>query len=116
MRLGALLVLLRVVEEVCVHAPRLVRPLSLLGHETLLVYVLHLYLLFGGVLGPAPLGVFTGRLGFAQAAGALALMVPLLLLAALCWRAFKARWPHEATLVLAFLATALAYELVTRPW
>lgn len=116
MRLGGLLVLLRLVEEACLRAPRLVRPLSLLGHETLLVYVLHLYLLFGGVLGPAPLGGWTGRLGFTQAAGVLALMVPLLLLAAFLWRAFKAKAPHEATLVLAFLATALVYELVTRPW
>lgn len=116
MRLGALLVLLRAVEEVCVRAPRLVRPLSLLGHETLLVYVLHLYLLFGGVLGPAPLGAWTGQLGFTRAAGALALLVPLLLVAALGWRTFKAKAPREATLVLAFLATALVYELVTRPW
>jgi uncharacterized membrane protein len=116
MRLGGLLVLLRVVEEACLRAPGLVRPLSLLGHETLLVYVLHLYLLFGGVLGAAPLGAWAGRLGFAAAAGALALMVPLLLLAALAWRAFKSKAPHEATLVLAFLATLLVYELVTRPW
>lgn len=116
LRLGGLLVLLRVVEAACLRAPRLVRPLSLLGHETLLVYVLHLYLLFGGVVGPAPLGAWAGRLGFAGAAGVLALMVPLLLLAAAAWRAFKARAPHEATLVLAFLATMLVYELVTRPW
>jgi uncharacterized membrane protein len=116
MRLGGLLVLLPLVEAACARATRLVRPLSLLGHETLLVYVLHLYLLFGGVLGPAPLGAWTGRLGFAEAAGMLALMVPLLLLAALLWRAFKAKAPHEATLALAFLATMLVYELVTRPW
>jgi uncharacterized membrane protein len=116
MRLGGLLVLLRVVEAACLRAPRLVRPLSLLGHETLLVYVLHLYLLFGGVVGPAPLGAWVGRLGFAAAAGVLALLVPLLLVAAAAWRAFKAKAPHEATLVLAFLATTLVYELLTRPW
>ena len=116
MRLGGLLVLLRVVEEVCQWAPRLVWPVSLLGHETLLVYVLHLYLLYGGVLGAAPLGAWVGRLGFAAAAGVLALMIPLLLLAAFGWRAFKAKAPHEATLVLAFLATVFVYELVTRPW
>lgn len=116
MRLGGLLILLPLVEAVCVRAARLVRPLSLLGHETLLVYVLHLYLLFGGVLGAAPLGAWTGRLGFPAAAGVLALMVPLLLLAAGAWRAFKARAPHEATLLLALLATMLAYELLTNPW
>jgi uncharacterized membrane protein len=116
MRLGGLLVLLRVVEEACLWGPRVVRPLWLLGHETLLVYVLHLYLLFGGVLGPAPLGAWSGRLGFAAAAGVLALMVPLLLLSALAWRAFKAKAPREATLVLAFLATVLVYEFLTRPW
>lgn len=116
MRLGGLLVLLRLVEQACEAAPRLVRPLSLLGHETLLVYVLHLYLLFGGVVGTAPLGALVGRLGFGQTALVLASLVPLLLAAAAAWRAFKARAPHEATLVLAFLATLLVYELVTRPW
>ena len=47
LRLGGLLLLLRVVEQVTAFASRLVRPLALLGHETLLVYVLHLLLLFG---------------------------------------------------------------------
>lgn len=116
MRLGGLVVLLPLVEAACARAPRLVRPLSLLGHETLLVYVLHLLLVFGGVVGPAPLGALVSRLDFAQAAGVLALMVPLLLSAALGWRAFKSWAPREATLVLAFLATLFAYELVTRPW
>ena len=55
-RLGGLLLLLRLVEAA---RPRGacpgIRALALLGHETLLVYVLHLTLLFGGVFGPSPL-------------------------------------------------------------
>ena len=94
----------------------MVRPLALLGHETLLVYVLHLCLLFGGVLGTAPLQPWVGRLGFGGAALVLVLMLPVLLLAAFCWRAFKTRAPHESTLVLAFLGTVLVFELLTRPW
>ena len=116
LRLGGLLLLLRVVEQVTAFASRLVRPLALLGHETLLVYVLHLLLLFGGVLGAAPLLPWIGRLGFGGAALVLVLMLPVLLLAAFCWRWFKTRAPHEATLVLAFLGTVLVFELLTRPW
>lgn len=115
-RLGGLLLLLRLVERATAVAGRVVRPLALFGHETLLVYVLHLYLLYGGVLGTAPLHSQVGRLGFGGASLVLALMVPVLLAGAFCWRAFKTRAPHEATLVLAFLATALVYELLTRPW
>jgi hypothetical protein len=50
------------------------------------------------------------------AALVLVLMLPVLLLAAFCWRFFKTRAPHEATLVLAFLGTVLVFELLTRPW
>jgi hypothetical protein len=116
LRLGGLLLLLRLVERATQLAPRLVRPVALLGHETLLVYVLHLLLLFGGVLGTAPLQPLVGALGFGGAALVLLLMLPVLLLAAYCWRFFKTRAPHEATLVLAFLGTALVFELLTRPW
>jgi fucose 4-O-acetylase-like acetyltransferase len=116
LRLGGLLLLLRMVERATAMGPRLVRPLALLGHETLLVYVLHLLLLFGGVLGTGPLLGYVGRLGFGGAALVLALMLPVLLAAAYCWRWFKTRAPHEATLVLAFLGTVLVFELLTRPW
>jgi len=116
LRLGGLLLLLRLVEQLTALGPRLVRPLALLGHETLLVYVLHLCLLFGGVLGTAPLQPWVGGLGFGGAALVLTLMLPVLLLAAWCWRGFKTRAPHEGTLILAFLATVLVFELLTRPW
>lgn len=116
LRLGGLLLLLRMVEAVSEGWPRIVRPVALLGHETLLVYVLHLLLLFGGVLGTAPLLPLAGRLGFGGAALVLLLMLPVLLAAAACWRWFKTRAPHEATLVLAFLGTVLVFELLTRPW
>jgi hypothetical protein len=116
LRLGGLLLLLRAVEWATAMGPRVVRPMALLGHETLLVYVLHLCLLYGGVIGAAPLQPWVGRLGFGGAALGLVLLLPVLLLAAWCWRAFKTRAPHEATLVLAFLGTVLVFELLTRPW
>ena len=68
-RLGALLLLLRVVEAAAARPLPGVRALALLGHETLLVYVLHLTLLFGGVFGPSPLTAWHGTLGFAGATG-----------------------------------------------
>jgi uncharacterized membrane protein len=116
LRLGGLLLLLRAVEEVARRQWPGIRGLALLGHETLLVYVLHLYLLYGGVLGPAPLGPWVGRLGFVGGATALVLMIPLLLAAASAWHRVKMRYPHGATLTLVFLGTAFVYELFTRPW
>ena len=92
------------------------RPLALLGHETLLVYVLHLYLLYGGVLGPAPLGGLVGRLTLSHAFLVLALMLPVLLLASFAWHRVKARAPHQATLLLVFLGTAIVFDFLTRPW
>ena len=90
--------------------------LALLGRETLLVFVLHLYLLFGGIAGTAPLGRYVGRLAFGEAFVALALMAVVLLAAAWLWRTVKQRAPHEASLALAFLSVAFLYEFVTRPW
>ena len=76
--------------------------LALLGRETLLVFVLHLYLLFGGILGVAPLAAYAGRLDVAGACVALGLLVPLLLAAA--WLALK------------LVSVAFLYEFFTRPW
>jgi fucose 4-O-acetylase-like acetyltransferase len=115
-RLGALLLLVRLVEFAADAGWPGLRALALLGHETLLVYVLHLTLLFGGVLRPSPLVVLHGRLGYAGALFATAAMVPVLLLAAALWRRVKSRAPHGATLTLAFLAIWLVYEFLTRPW
>jgi uncharacterized membrane protein len=115
-RLGGLLLILRAVEWYAVREWPGTRALALLGHETLLVYVLHLFLLFGGILGPAPLGAWHGQLTFNAAFLALALMVPVLLGAAWAWHRVKAVAPHEATLVLVFLGTVLVWEFFTRPW
>jgi fucose 4-O-acetylase-like acetyltransferase len=116
LRLGGLLLLLRLVESASAHARPLMRPLALLGHETLLVYVLHLYLLYGGVMGPAPLGGLVGRLTLSQGFLVLALMLPVLLLASFAWHRVKARAPHQATLLLVFLGTAVVFDFLTRPW
>jgi uncharacterized membrane protein len=116
LRMGGLLLLLRVVEDVSRREWPGVRTLALLGHETLLVYVLHLYLVWGGVLAAAPLGPWADRLGFAEGLAVVVVMIPVLLAAAWAWHRVKVRFPHGATLTLIFLGTAFVYELLTRPW
>jgi hypothetical protein len=115
LRLGGLLLLLRGVEAAAERGLPGIRALALFGHETLLVYVLHLCLLFGGVFGPAPLQSWVGRLGFGAAALALAGMLPALLLA-VGWHRAKAYAPAHASLLLTFLTVAFVFELVARPW
>ena len=115
-RLGGLLLLLRLVEAAAEARRPGVRALALLGHETLLVYVLHLHLLFGGVFGDSPLSPWYGRLGPAGALGVVLLFLPVLLAAAWLWRAAKHRAPHEAQLALVFVAVAFLYEFAVRPW
>jgi len=115
-RLGALLLVLLLVDIVGQREPPGFRALALLGRETLLVFVLHLQLLYGGVLAAGPLQPLAGRLGFGAAAVALVAMIPVLFVAAWLWHRLKSRAPHEATLLLVFLGTAFAFEFLTRPW
>ena len=114
-RIGALLLILLGVEAVS-RRTEAVRPLALLGHETLLVYVLHLLMLYGGVIGASPLARHFGRLGFAQAGLVLLVMLPIVFAAAWTWHRWKARAPHAASLALVFLGVAFVYEFLTRPW
>lgn len=117
MRLGGLLLLLRLVEAVTHHDLPGTRALALLGHETLLVFVLHLHLLFGGVLGAsALLTPYIGHLGWRATVGVLLLMLPILWLAALVWHRLKALWPHAAQQLLALLTVMFLWEFFTRPW
>ena len=116
LRLGGLLILLQLVEMGARRALPGIPLLALLGHETLLVFVFHLYLLFGWVLGPAPLGALAGRAGFGAAGAVTVLMVPVLLAVAWLWHRAKAAAPHEASLALAFVTTAFAFDFLTRPW
>jgi hypothetical protein len=115
-RLGGLVVLLRLVEAAAARGMPGTEALALLGRETLLVFVLHLYLLFGGITGKAPLQAFGGRLALAPAILALLLMVPVLLAAAWLWRSAKHRAPHEASLAITLATVAFLYELLARPW
>jgi hypothetical protein len=117
-RLGGLLLLLRLVEAAAVAASghAVMRALALLGHETLLVYVLHLTLLFGGIFGPAPLTACQGSLGFVGASLVLVLMLPVLLAASWLWRTAKQLAPREARLLLLFLTVAFLWEFAVRPW
>jgi hypothetical protein len=115
-RIGGLLLLLRATELASRAGLPGIRPLALLGHETLLVYVLHLLLLHGSVLAAAPLRDWAGRLDVLEGAQALLLMLPVLYAAAWAWHRVKAAAPHGATLMLAFLATMFLYEFFTRPW
>jgi fucose 4-O-acetylase-like acetyltransferase len=116
LRLGGLLLLLLGVEAAARAELAGMRALALLGHETLQVYVFHLYMLFGGLVVPSPLVALRGRLGFGAASLILLLMLPVLLAAAWAWRAVKQRFPHQAQLALAFLVVTLVYEFLTRPW
>ncbi len=115
-RLGGLVLLMRVVEIAASARTPGTRLLALLGHETLLVYVFHLYVLFGGLIGASPLMAFRGRLDAARALLIVAAMLPPLAGAAWLWRAAKQRAPHEAQLALVFLSLTFLYEFFTRPW
>ena len=114
--MGGLVLVLAAVEWAAARGVRGIRALGLLGHETLVVYVLHLVLLFGGVLGHSPLTDYAGRLGFGGAFAVLVAMLPVLYGAAWTWHQFKMHRPHAAHLVLAFLTVLVAWELLTRPW
>jgi fucose 4-O-acetylase-like acetyltransferase len=115
-RIGGLLMLLFAVEAWTARERPGSRAIALLGRETLLVFVLHLQLLYGGVLVTGPLSGLMGRLEFPQAGAILVLMVPVLYAAAWAWHRVKVRAPHEATLVLVFSGTAFVFEFLTRPW
>jgi hypothetical protein len=110
------MLLLRGVEWLCLRRVPGMRALALFGHETLLVYVLHLYFLFGGVVSRAPLGALVGRINLLEAFLTLALMVALLYACAWVWHRVKIKAPHEATLFLVFLGIILVYEFLRRPW
>jgi hypothetical protein len=117
LRLAGLLLVLLGVEHAARHEGWPWRGLALLGHETLLVFCLHLFWLYGGVVVEAPpLLALHGALGFGGAFLALIAMLPPLYVAALLWHAFKQRAPHAAQLTLVFLATAFVYEFATRPY
>jgi len=116
LRLGGLVLLLLGVEAVARRGGRGIVALALIGHETLLVYVLHLQFLYGSVLWPAPLAPWAGRLGLAAGTAVLLLMVPALWLGAWAWHRLKARWPQAAQVVLSFLTVAFVWEFLMRPW
>lgn len=117
LRLALLVLLLRVVEAWTIRGLPGARLLALLGHETLLVYVLHLMLLYGGVLfGPSPLLEMAGRLSFPAVLGILGGMLPVLTAAAWAWNRAKAAWPARAQLALAFTTAWFAFAFLLRPW
>ena len=116
-RIGAVVTLMQLVEIAARARLPGLRALGLMGHETLLVYVLHLLLLFGSVVtGPSAVREWHDALDFRQATLALVLMVAVLYVAAWLWHQVKMRWPHAAHLALVFLGTAFVFEFVTRPW
>lgn len=116
MRLGGLILLMRLVEVVARAGWPGIRALALLGHETLLVYYLHLLVLFGGVMGASPLVALHQRLALPGASLLLAAMLPLLLAAAWAWRKAKHLAPRETQLALAFVTLAIGYQFLIRPW
>jgi hypothetical protein len=117
LRLGGLLLLLRLVAALSAHAGPGLRAMALLGRETLLVYVLHLILLYGSVaFGWSPLLDLAGRLSFPEALGILVLMLPALLAAAWAWHRAKALSPARARLALVFLSAWFAFAFLLRPY
>ncbi len=117
LRLGGLLLVLLATEAAAAGEGTAWRALALLGHETLLVFCLHLFLLYGGVVVDAPpLVALHHALGFAGAFVTLVALLPVLYAAAALWHLFKQRAPHAAQLVLVFLGTAFVYDFVTRPY
>jgi len=116
LRMGGLVLLLVGVEWATARSQPAGRVLGLIGHETLLVYVLHLVLLFGGVVFHSPLSDHAGAMGFGGAAAVLLSMLPVLYAAAWLWHRLKVRHTQAARLVLAFLTVYVAWEFLTRPW
>jgi len=115
-RLGGLLLLLRLVHEAADRSLRGMGALGVLGQETLQVYVLHLALLYGGILGPGPLSDWAGRLGFAACFATLFAMLPLLYAPAVAWHRFKRAHPSEVSVTVAFPTLWFLYEFLARPW
>jgi len=116
LRLGGLVLLLLGMEAAAERERPGIAAMAVLGRETLQVFVLHLFLLYGGVLAPGLLRSWAGRLGFLQAAAVLLAMIPVLFVTAWLWHRAKARAPHASQLVLVFLGVWFVYEFVTRPW
>lgn len=117
LRLGGLLLVLLGVERLARREGPLLRALALLGHETLLVFCLHLFLLYGGVVVESPpLLALHAALGFGGALACLVALLPVLYVAARLWHGFKQAAPHAAELTLVFLGVAFVYEFATRPY
>jgi len=116
LRMGGLVLILVGIEWMTATPTPAARALALVGHETLLVYVLHLVLLFGGVVMHSPLSAYAEQMGFAGAAAVLVAMLPVLYAAAWLWNRLKIRYTHAARLVLAFVTVYVAWEFLTRPW
>ena len=114
--MGGLALLLRLVEVAARRRLLGIPTLALLGHETLHVYVLHLYFLHGGIISAAPLGPLRGQLGFAETTVAFVLMLPVLLATAWAWHRVKLRGRRWARLGLVFLSVYFCWEFLTRPW
>jgi hypothetical protein len=117
LRLAGLLLILRLVEAAAARALPGVRTLAQLGRETLLVYVLHLVLLFGGVaFGASPLLGLAGGLSLTGTLTVLALLLPVLVFAARAWSRTKALSPARSQLALAFVSLWFGFAFVLRPW
>jgi len=116
MRIGGLLLLMRLTEVAADHRWPGTTAIALLGHETLQVYVLHLQIVYGSVITRTPLGPLSRQLGFLPTFGLLFGMLPPLYLAAWLWHRFKVRAPREATLVLIFLSSWFVFLFLARPW
>lgn len=121
-RLGLLFLLAPAVwragEAASAGASRFLRPVADLGRESLLVYVLHLLVLYGSVINPRVnlAGLLPAHAGLAASAGLFAALSVLMWLAAVSWRALRSGSPVAYRLTQAAVGAAVTFLFFVRDY
>lgn len=117
-RLGILLAVTPLFWKAAAFIGPRVRPLLVLGTESLFVYVLHLLVLYGSVVN-ARLnlgGLIAGPLDLPEATAVFLGLTLAMFLGALGWRALKDRSPRSYRLVQGAVGMAVLYLFFTRDY
>jgi fucose 4-O-acetylase-like acetyltransferase len=116
LRVGSLLVITSAFWYAARWLPKPPAALTVLGRESLFVYVLHLLLLYGSAMNPAAnlQVVFGQNLTLAEITGVFLAFTAVLCLAALGWNYLKERQYHLYRLVQLGAGAAFLYLLFTR--
>ncbi len=100
------------------HVPestkRHIRPLQMLGRESLMIYVAHLVVLYGSPVNHGAGSIIGPTLGFFQSVVAFGLLFAAMLLLANVWYELKKRFPSHVRFGLFAAATSLGLLFVTR--